>query len=633
MGKSKHDQPLETIDTKSFSPKTGLIDAASIAVYRSIYNTYTAKHGAKSDAEPHMNSKIETRLHTTVDEQKKKRKRDMTSVAMSTAAGTMVPFSGIPIMVATTMVQCVGFSASLGLIPIANVRSLSDAQSLAKQLTATLEKASTSGLKAALEAFILEALKQAGIGYWLWDEILKSTVTEITSGVVTEAAWIMTPLFMAPKYMLHRKLIKKMYASLGEKAIVVHKAWVTDHLILGKPISENEILSDAIPDACPAAAPAAAAPAAAPAPVSHNGFPSAYPGGLPAPNPIGYLATAHSQLQYESNSQPPPQYYNQPGYQAQGQYNQFPSSYSSGQTNSATGHQWYGPPQSLAQQGTYDPNAQAPPPGPYNHDVHLMHTLSEPHMLGSQSHDPAQVALFNGAPNYPQSGYYPQQGQNGQNGYNYQGHQLGHAPSAPPAVASGLSETAQQWQNGQNRPAYNNQPQGGYNPAWNQPSGPGFSQEQAGSSQQPQHQGQSQSAPQSGQQQQFPSQYSYAAQSTQQTMSSYSQPPAGYPGHNQQYSQSAPGPYPSQQGPGPGQMQGGPNDYYRPQQGPGQWQAGSGAPGNYPPQQSHQQRQVDPNAPGDHPPQQGPGQWQAGNGAPPNSHLQQGPEQRQAEPA
>ncbi|KAG6546441.1 hypothetical protein Mapa_011989 [Marchantia paleacea] len=260
MGKHKGEKPSETINTKAFNPKTGLIDAGSITNYRSTYNHYIAKHGDSSKAKPHMEEHIETRLHKTVDEQKKKRKRDITSVAMSTAAGTMVPFSGIPIMVASTVVQCVGFSASLGLIPIANVRSLQDAQTLAKQLTATLEKASTSGVKAAIEAFILEALKQAGLGYWLWEEILKDTVHEITAGVVTEAAWVLTPLFLAPKYYLHRKLIKKMYVSLGEKAIVVHKAWVNGNLILGKADTEDNKVSDAIPDASPTAP---ATPAAA----------------------------------------------------------------------------------------------------------------------------------------------------------------------------------------------------------------------------------------------------------------------------------------------------------------------------------------------------------------------------------
>ncbi|KAG6552619.1 hypothetical protein Mapa_005819 [Marchantia paleacea] len=268
-----------------FNPKTGLIDAGSITNYRSTYNHYIANHGDSSNAKPHMDEHIETLINETVYVQKKKKKRDMICVALSTAAGTMVPYSGIPIMVATTMVQCVGFSASLGLIPIANVRSLQDAHTLAKQLKATLEKASSSGITAALEAFILEALKQCGIDCWLWDEILTDTVHEITAGVVTEGAWLLTPLFLAPKYCLHRKLIKQMYVSLGKKAIVVHKAWVNDHLILRK--------AD------------------------------------PPPYPAGYGTTAHSQQQYESNSTTSQNYIQSESATAgfSGQQSLFPSPY------------------------------------------------------------------------------------------------------------------------------------------------------------------------------------------------------------------------------------------------------------------------------------------------------------------
>ncbi|KAL2620359.1 hypothetical protein R1flu_000564 [Riccia fluitans] len=231
--KNKKKHPTDTVDITKLNPKTGLIDRASIEEYKSVYAQHKAKHGEEANLK--LEEHVETRIHNAVDEQKRKRKRDITSVAASTAAGTVVPFSGIPIMVATTMVQCVGFSAALGLIPIANVRSFQDANTLASQMTATLQNASSTGMKSAIEAFVIEVLKHSGIGSWLWDEILRDIIVQITHGVVIDSAWILTPLFMAPKYYLHRKLIKKMYVALGEKAIVVHKMWVNDHLFLGKP--------------------------------------------------------------------------------------------------------------------------------------------------------------------------------------------------------------------------------------------------------------------------------------------------------------------------------------------------------------------------------------------------------------
>ncbi|KAL3681582.1 hypothetical protein R1sor_024538 [Riccia sorocarpa] len=282
--KDKKNRPTDVIDTTKFSAKTGLIDRASIQEYKSVYAQYQASNGAKVNSK--LEEHVQTRLRNTVKEQKKKRKRDITSVAASTAASTAVPFSGIPIMVASTMVQCVGFSASLGLIPVANIRSIQDANTLASHMTSALQKASSSGLKAAVEAFVIEVLKNSGIGYWLWDEILKEIIYEMTSGAIIDSTWVLTPLFMAPKYHLHRKLIKKMYVALGEKAIVVHKAWVNEHLFLGKPETDQ----------------------AADTPTSTPMVPSAYLNGYPTTG----------QTMYESNSDegvPYPIYY-QPAFAA-----------------------------------------------------------------------------------------------------------------------------------------------------------------------------------------------------------------------------------------------------------------------------------------------------------------------------
>ncbi|KAL3681553.1 hypothetical protein R1sor_024509 [Riccia sorocarpa] len=231
--KNKKKDPKDEVDITKLNSKTGLIDRASIENYKSVYAQYKAQNGKEANLK--LEEHVETRLRDTVEDQKHKRKRDITSVAAATAAGTVLPFSGIPIMVASTMVQCVGFSAALGLIPIANVRSFQDVNTLASQMTATLQKASSSGMKSAIEAFVIEVLKHAGIGTWLWDEILRDVVIQITHGVITESAWVLTPLFVAPKYYLHRKLIKKMYVALGEKAIIVHKTWVSNHLFLEKP--------------------------------------------------------------------------------------------------------------------------------------------------------------------------------------------------------------------------------------------------------------------------------------------------------------------------------------------------------------------------------------------------------------
>ncbi|KAL3681550.1 hypothetical protein R1sor_024506 [Riccia sorocarpa] len=264
--------------------KTGLIDRTSIEEYKSLYAQYQASNGAEANSA--LEEHVQTRLRNTVEEQKKKRKRDFTSVAASTAASTLVPFSGIPVMVATTVVQSVGFSASLGLIPVANIRSMQDANTLASQITSTFpfQNASSSGLKAAVEAFVLQILKSAGIGYWLWDEILKDIIYEMITGVVIDAAWILTPLFVVPKYCLHRKLIKKMYVALGEKAIVVHKAWVKDHLFLGKQETDMAAITSE----------------SSPSPM----VPSAYPNGYPTTGQTMYESNAHDGVPYPVYYQP-----------------------------------------------------------------------------------------------------------------------------------------------------------------------------------------------------------------------------------------------------------------------------------------------------------------------------------------
>ncbi|KAL2620341.1 hypothetical protein R1flu_000546 [Riccia fluitans] len=468
MGKDKKDKKNKTDDTKKFSAKTGLIDKASIEEYKSVYSKYQSQHGKEANSK--LEAHVETRLHTTVEEQKKKRKRDITSVTASTAAGTAVPFSGIPIMVAVTMVQCVGFSASLGLIPIANVRSFQDVNTLASQMTSTLQKASSSGMKAAIEAFVLEVLKTAGIGYWLWEEILKDIVFEITSGCVIDSAWVLTPLFMAPKYYLHRKMIKKMYVSLGEKAIVVHKAWVNDHLFLGKP------------ETSPAAVTAETTPT----------VPSAYQNGYPTTGQPMYQSNSEEGVPYPVYYQPafassthrPPEA--NPLHNATShsnsfphlpehphhQYAYYPSSYPMhpphGQSYPSSGaqHQPFYPQQYATQPGTYNPSSSA---SGYNH----LHTNSLPHHLGSQAPPPTgypvqhQNKVQEGVPTAPPQSY---QGAYNPNSY----------PSAPPYEQQMPTSTESSHQgHPQSQPAY-------YNPSSN-PSAPAYQQQQAPPSSHYQH--------------------------------------------------------------------------------------------------------------------------------------------------
>lgn len=176
----------------------------------------------------HIKEYIKKKIDGIVDEAQRKRVMDITTVAMSVASSTLIPFSGVAVVVAATVMQCLNFSVTLGLIPLLNVRSAGDVKAMSSQIGTSISRASKDSLMAGVETAVLEVLKHLGLGDWLWTEILKDILIEMIGSGASDGAWIMTPLLAVPKYMLHCHLVKKMYRKLGDKAHVVHYSW-TEH--------------------------------------------------------------------------------------------------------------------------------------------------------------------------------------------------------------------------------------------------------------------------------------------------------------------------------------------------------------------------------------------------------------------
>jgi hypothetical protein len=175
---------------------------------------------------------VKKRVDGIVDEACRKRVMDLTTVAVSVMSSTVIPFSGVAVVVAATVIQCLNFAITLGLIPLLNLRSVNDLVAMSRQIGSSIKRAGKSSLMAGVEAAVLETLKHLGLGDWLWTEVLQGILFEMIGESAMDAAWIMTPLLAAPKYMMHRHLIKKMYRKLGDKAEIVHTKWAEQNCVI-----------------------------------------------------------------------------------------------------------------------------------------------------------------------------------------------------------------------------------------------------------------------------------------------------------------------------------------------------------------------------------------------------------------
>lgn len=180
----------------------------------------------------HVNEYIKKKIDGIVDHASSKRKMDVFTTGSSVMCSSMVYMGGIPVVVAATVMECINFAATLGLIPLLHVRSAGDLKAMTSQVSSSISTASKGGLMAGIEAAVLEILKKLGLGDWLWTEILKDILIEMIGTGASDGAWIMTPLLAVPKYMLHRHLVKKMYRKLGDKAHVVHYSWTEHNCII-----------------------------------------------------------------------------------------------------------------------------------------------------------------------------------------------------------------------------------------------------------------------------------------------------------------------------------------------------------------------------------------------------------------
>ncbi|KAG0605559.1 hypothetical protein M758_9G068600 [Ceratodon purpureus] len=205
-----------------------MIDNKSMADYRKEFESQRLQRKNSTDAEICFRVKeyIKKRLDGIVDEECRKRVMDLTTVTFSVLSSMVIPFSGVAVVVAATVIQCLDFSITLGLIPLLNVRSFNDLTAMSKQVGSTIKSAGKNSLMAGVETAVLEILKKLSLGDWLWIEILRDILFEMISDTAMDAAWIMTPVFAVPKYMMHRHLIKKMYRKLGDKAEIVHTKWM-----------------------------------------------------------------------------------------------------------------------------------------------------------------------------------------------------------------------------------------------------------------------------------------------------------------------------------------------------------------------------------------------------------------------
>lgn len=207
-----------------------LIDAKSRADYKKEFDNHRLqnKHATEAESLHHVNEYIKRKIDGKVHHASGKRKMDIFMTGSSVMCSSVILFSGIPVVVAGTVMECLNFSVALGLIPMLNVRTVDDLKAMASQLGSSINTASKFGLMAGVEAAVLDTLKMLELGNWLWDEILKDILAEVVTGVAFDSTWVMNGLFAVPKYKLHRHLIKKMNRKLGDKAHVVHYSW-TEH--------------------------------------------------------------------------------------------------------------------------------------------------------------------------------------------------------------------------------------------------------------------------------------------------------------------------------------------------------------------------------------------------------------------
>ncbi|XP_024388431.1 uncharacterized protein [Physcomitrium patens] len=210
-----------------------LIDNKSIAVYKKEFENQRSKHRNATEAEICLRVKelIKKRLNGIVDEECRKRVMDLTTVALSSLSSTVIPFSGVAVVVAATLIQCLDFSLTLGLIPLLNVRSFNDLRDMSKNVGRSIRNSGKSSVMAGVETAVLEVLKKLGLGDWIWTEILRDILLEMIGDSAMDVVWIMTPLLTVPKYMMHRHLIKKMYRKLGDKAEIVHTQWMEENCV------------------------------------------------------------------------------------------------------------------------------------------------------------------------------------------------------------------------------------------------------------------------------------------------------------------------------------------------------------------------------------------------------------------
>ncbi|KAG0593275.1 hypothetical protein KC19_1G317600 [Ceratodon purpureus] len=199
-----------------------------------------------ADAEilEHVKEYIKKKIDGMVKEACHKRVMDITTVAMAIASSSVVPFSGVAVVVAATIMQSLDFSATLGLIE--QHQDVTCSEGAVKDMSSQIGnriRDNGSSIQAGVETAVLEALKSESksqlkseqgqeLQQWLYDEILKDILADMLCTAAMDCAWIMTPILAVPKYMMHRHLIKRMYHKLGDKARVAHCTWTEQNFVV-----------------------------------------------------------------------------------------------------------------------------------------------------------------------------------------------------------------------------------------------------------------------------------------------------------------------------------------------------------------------------------------------------------------
>lgn len=99
-----------------------------------------------------------------------KRVMDITTVATAIGSSSVVPLSGVPVVVAATIMQSLDFSATLGLIK--QHQDVTCSEGLVKDMSSQIGNRiqdNQSSIQAGVETAVLEALKWGhGVGLKSW---------------------------------------------------------------------------------------------------------------------------------------------------------------------------------------------------------------------------------------------------------------------------------------------------------------------------------------------------------------------------------------------------------------------------------------------------------------------------------